>query len=60
METSRCLFKSFDRVVSAGMQGMTAKQAHQPHKKPFQGAVTSERHDRIIGTGRVKPAAGIE
>jgi len=42
------------------MQGMTAKQAHQPHKKPFQGAVMSDCRDRIIGTGRVKPAAGIE
>ena len=52
--------ESFDRVVSAGVQGVAAEQPPQRLEGPFEGTVAPDRQNGIVRAGGVKTAAGTE
>ena len=52
--------ESFDRVVSAGMQGVAAEQPRQRQERPPEGAVPPDCQDGVVGAGGVKTAARSE
>ena len=52
--------ESFDRVVSAGVQGVAAEQPPQRLEGPFEGTVAPDRQNGIVGAGGVKTAARSE
>ncbi len=52
--------ESFDRVVSAGVQGVAAEQTRQRQQGPPEGTVAPDRQNGVVGAGGVKAAAGAE
>jgi len=46
----------WDRVISAGVKGITAQYAPNSHKGTFEGAMLVNRLIAVMGTGWIKPA----
>jgi hypothetical protein len=45
-----------DRIVAAGVEGVTADQPPDPEKDPSRRSVLADRRQGVLGAGRVKTA----